>query len=68
MTLALSAPSDVDSAVLNIVVTALPALGEVQYADGSAVRLGDRPSSAQLLALKYLAPTEYNGSDPVGRP
>ncbi|MCB1940525.1 MAG: tandem-95 repeat protein [Candidatus Accumulibacter sp.] len=67
VTLALSAPSDVDSAVLNIVVTALPALGEVQYADGSALRVNDVLTGAQLIALKYLAPTEYNGSDPVGR-
>jgi hypothetical protein len=65
--LGLSAPSDVDSAVLSIVVTALPTLGVVQYADGSAVGANDTLSSAQLLGLKYLPPVEYNGSDAVGR-
>ncbi|MEF8734171.1 MAG: Ig-like domain-containing protein [Candidatus Accumulibacter meliphilus] len=65
--LGLSAPTDVDSSALSLVVTALPTIGELQYADGSAVGGNDTLSSAQLLGLKYLPPAEYNGRDIVGR-
>ncbi|HET9977618.1 MAG TPA: Ig-like domain-containing protein, partial [Burkholderiaceae bacterium] len=65
--LGLSAPTDLDNgALLTITVTGLPAIGQVQLADGTPVANGSTLTSTQLTGLRYLPPADYDGSSPVG--
>ncbi len=56
--LGLAAPTDVDSALLSIVVTGLPLVGVVTLADGSVVSVGMLLTPAQLSGLLYDAPAD----------
>ncbi len=65
--LGLAVPSDVDAgAVLAITVAGLPAIGQIQLADGTPVVNGATLSAAQLAGLRYLPPADYDGVAPVG--
>ncbi len=56
--LGLTAPTDVDSAILSIVVTGLPAVGTIRLDDGTVVTDGMVLTSAQLVGLRYDAPPD----------
>ena len=65
--LGLTAPTDVDATnVLTITVTGLPAVGQVQLADGTPVANGATLTAAQLAGLRYLPPADYDGAAAVG--
>ena len=65
--LGLAVPADVDTgAVLTITVTGLPAIGQVQLADGTPVTNGAALTAAQLAGLRYLPPVDYDGVAAVG--
>ncbi len=68
--LGLGAPSDaisfIDTNNLTITVTAVPTLGSIKKADGTTVQVNDTLTEAELQALQYDAPDEYNGTDNPG--
>jgi VCBS repeat-containing protein len=67
VSLGLALPSDVDAgALLAINVTGLPAIGQVQLADGTPLANGATLTPAQLAGLRYLPPADYDGVAPVG--
>jgi len=63
--LGLSAPTGTSTGAV-ITLTQVPAIGQLQKADGTPVSAGSVLTPAELVGLKYLPPADYNGSDRVG--
>ncbi len=62
-------PSDIDNEIeeLTAVITSLPDLGTVTYADGTPLEINDRIDATQLNELQYDSPNNYNGTDIPGK-
>ena len=63
--LGLTPPTGTTAAAV-ITVTDVPAIGQLQKADGSVVVAGTVISAADLIGLKYVPPADYNGTSNVG--
>ncbi|MCA9196168.1 MAG: hypothetical protein KDA87_01475 [Planctomycetales bacterium] len=62
----LPAPSDPDGDDLMVSVASLPTLGQLRFADGTAVTLNDIIDIETLQSLRYDAPASYDGSASPG--
>jgi VCBS repeat-containing protein len=55
------------SATPIIVVSQVPGIGQIVKLDGSAVTVGMPLSGSDLVGLKYVPPSDYNGRDSIGQ-